>query len=343
MAYFECIVGNGGGSSGIPLIVTCDSQFAGLTITATKSGAATQTATCPSSSPYTIEFELPEDGTWTISGTYSGQTFSEVVTITPYTATLNAIPEGSTATPTDDVQIWLHCGNIWDKNYTTISQVLADSTTLLALISDNNAVDYMVRSTTWATNVCANNTAMTYIGANDYCADTLLADDTWLNAICNSTYFESVLNIKVPTMTSDTSPSGVCFGSTKYNAQTDYYFAFDGNDSSGFISNDDDGTGYCGYKFTSPVKVYMAAFSNFPYDVSSYIRIKNFKIQGSNTSESSGYTDLYSGTYPSTNPTYLQKCPVSASNDYTYYRVLSTSGDVGLKFGIKNVQFYGRS
>ncbi len=80
MAYFECIVGNGGSStSGIPLIVTCDSQFAGLTITATKSGAATQTATCPSSSPYTVEFELPEDGTWTVSGTFSGQTFQKLL------------------------------------------------------------------------------------------------------------------------------------------------------------------------------------------------------------------------------------------------------------------------
>jgi hypothetical protein len=60
------------------------------------------------------------------------------------------IPDGRTVLPTDDIQIWLHCANIWDKNYTTLAEVLADSTTLSALISSNNAVDYLVRSTTWA-------------------------------------------------------------------------------------------------------------------------------------------------------------------------------------------------
>jgi len=60
------------------------------------------------------------------------------------------IPDGRTVLPTDDIQIWLHCANIWNKSYTTLAEVLADTDTLLALITSNNAVDYMVRSTTWA-------------------------------------------------------------------------------------------------------------------------------------------------------------------------------------------------
>ena len=65
----------------------------------------------------------------------------------------HTIPDGRTVTPTDDIQIWLNCANIWDKTYTTLAEVLADTTTLLALINSPNAVDYMVRSTTWAVSV----------------------------------------------------------------------------------------------------------------------------------------------------------------------------------------------
>ena len=273
------------------------------------------------------------------------------------------IPNGRTVLPTDDIQILLHCANIWDKTYTTLSELLADTDTLLAVISSNNAIDYLVRSTTWALSasvptmtsnttpsgvcsadysesstypwkafdksntgsgdywshygnnnfpawiqykfaeptlidhvmiyplfdvhlraksfvvkgsadgsnwtemysgvfpddvsyasenhfvlsntsdtfsyyrveftdwqasyagwirisevnfycesVCTNATAMTYIGQNNYASNTLLADATWCNAICNSEYFESVLNVKVPKMTSDTTPEGECFG-----------------------------------------------------------------------------------------------------------------------------------
>lgn len=142
------------------------------------------------------------------------------------------IPNGSSVTPTDDIQIWLHCAGIYNKSYTLLSEILADSTTLLALISNNNAVDYMKRSTTWASAVTANSTAMSYIGANDYCAVALLDDSTWRTAICNSTYFESVLNVKVPTMTSDTTPSGEAFGSNPRNADYKPFRAFNGLDKS---------------------------------------------------------------------------------------------------------------
>ena len=165
MALFRCTYSQGGG--GYTLTVTTDSALSGATVTATD-GTTTLTTTFTSSSPYTAEFSIPNGGTWTIT---SG-TASQNVTI-PSSVEIHEPPTGSTATPTDVIQTWLHCANIWDKNYTTISAVLADTTTLLALISSNNAADYMARSTTWASSVVANSTAMTYIGANDYCADNL--------------------------------------------------------------------------------------------------------------------------------------------------------------------------
>lgn len=79
---FKCTLASGT-NSGIPLIVTCASDFAGLTITCTD-GTTTLTDTCPSSSPYEITFELPNDGSWTVSGEISGTTYSESILIQPY-------------------------------------------------------------------------------------------------------------------------------------------------------------------------------------------------------------------------------------------------------------------
>lgn len=262
MAYFDCQIVQGGG--GLILVVTCHSFFAGATITATD-GETTLQATCPSSSPYTVEFKIPNSGSWTISGTASGQTGSTTVVI-PDSATLTPpIPTGSTVTPVNDIQIWLHCANIWNKNYTTITQVLADASTLQALIASNNAADYMARSTSWASSVTANSTAMTYIGANNYCANKLLANSTWLNAICNSTYFESVLNVKVPTMTSNTTPSGVA-SATKASASGDgsAFQAFDKNTSTYWTTaNGGGGMGTIYYQFTQNVKVYMFTYKGY--------------------------------------------------------------------------------
>lgn len=81
MAWFECTVGKGGES--IPLIVTCASAFAGLTITCSD-GTTTLTEQCPSSSPYEITFYLPNDGTWEVSGTISGTSYSESIIVQPY-------------------------------------------------------------------------------------------------------------------------------------------------------------------------------------------------------------------------------------------------------------------
>ena len=241
-----------GGGNGADLIVTCGSAFAGKTITCTNGSDYTETQECPSSSPYVVTFESIPAGTYTISGVVSGQTFSTTKTITDFTALLESIPDGATVTPTDSIQTWLHCANIWNKNYTTISQVLSDNTTLLALISSNNAADYMARSTTWASSVCADQTAMGYIGNNDYCANKLLANSTWLNAICNSTYFESVLNVKVPTMTSNTTPSGVASCSDNNSVA---YKLFDNNDTTGLETGKTSGNIYGQYQFTQNCKV----------------------------------------------------------------------------------------
>lgn len=86
MAYFDCTIGSAGEFS-IPLVVTCTANFAGQTITCSD-GTTTLTGTCPSASPYEVTFELPNTGTWTVSGTINGQTYSDSVLVNEFDAEL---------------------------------------------------------------------------------------------------------------------------------------------------------------------------------------------------------------------------------------------------------------
>lgn len=327
--------------------LTYDNAFRGLTITCVN-GGTTISKTAPISGN-TMAFYPPSTGEWVISSTYSGVTYQTSATITslatPVSASLQQIPDGKTVTPTDDIQKWLNCAGIFDKtSYTTLADVLADSTTLLALMSDNNAADYLVRSTTWASTICANSTAMTDIGANNYCANKLLANSTWRTAICNSTYFESVLNVKVPTMTSNTTPSGVCFASSHTDGDLPAWKAFNGTNQT--ISADCWGTNngyttneFVGYQFTSAKKIYVAVITN--RNATPAYQPKDFKIQGSN--DNSTYTDLYSSTVTATGSNEKTKCVFSPSTDYSYFRLFivnAPSGNNYLRIG--QLQFYGR-
>ena len=190
--------GNGSGGDLKPYIVqfTCDSGYIGQTLTMTYKGTPHAGETVDNvsgtvASDGTLTLYPMHSGNWECScySSVTGTTMKKTIELSYWGTTnveFNDTPDGATVTPTDDVQTWLHCANIWNKSYTTISEVVADTTTLNTLISDNNASDYLARSTTWASDICNNESAMTYIGLNDYCANKLLADSTWLEAICNA-------------------------------------------------------------------------------------------------------------------------------------------------------------
>lgn len=325
MNYFRCTVGGSGGKW--KLTVTCDSGFAGATISCTD-GTTTLMATCPSSSPYTVIFKIPNSGTWIVS---SGSDSTTVVI--PDTATLHQIPTGSTATPVNVIQTWLHCANIWDKTYTTINQVLADPSTLLALISSNNAADYMARSTNWASSVCANQTAMGYIGNNNYCANKLLANSTWLTAICNSTYMESVLNVKVPTMTSNTTPSGEAIANETYDSGYEAFRAFDNSDSTRWAGRSTNVGVYCGYKFTTQMLFKKLFWKSAASIVGNYI------IKGSN--DGSTWTAIGSQFAVSGSSSGTVNYPNNTTK-YSRIALFSNGGNTNGSSFI-SLQFYGRA
>lgn len=140
------------------------------------------------------------------------------------------IPNGSTVTPTDNIQIWLKCAEL-TETYTTLNEVLADDDIMEKLFRSENASDYLVRSTTWTTDIVADQTAMILIGANDYCANKLVNDSTWGMAIAGSAYWDRVLVGLVPTMIDATYPSGEVTATSYDTSGTGYqpYKAFDGN------------------------------------------------------------------------------------------------------------------
>lgn len=295
-------------------------------------------------SPYT--FTVHNADTYTITATDGTHTQTATVVITTdgqsETVTLTFVPEGDTVTPTDDIQIWLHCADIWDKNYTTISEVIADSTTLAALVADSNAVDYMVRSTTWASTICADQTAMSYIGLDDYCAETLLTNETWNGAISDSAFFENVLNVKVPAMTSNTQPSGVC---SAINSSFGAPYGPFSNTTTGWQSSDGTGNGaWIQYEFPNAVNIQKCKVNSG--DSSQYeFRSLKFYIRGSNDGTSfENITDEL--TCPKQETYY--NIPNLNNNKYKYYRLVVTQynyvggrGRVVIQHG--GLQYYGRA
>jgi hypothetical protein len=247
----------------------------------------------------------------------------------------HTIPDGRTVTPTDDIQTLLHCANIWDKSYTTIGEVIADDDTLFLTLIDNNAIDYLVRSTTFASSIVTSESAMQYIGASDYASETLLSDSTWNTAIQNSPYFEDVDNAKVPVMTSNTTPSGEAFASNEYSSQYAAYKAFDGSlvDNSGEWATTDTSASWVAYDFETPVKVYKWGV------YSRYATTQKYKIQGSSdrntwTDESTQHSGL------SNNAWHYFEADVSNSAN-RYHRLYMENTNTHYT-NLKELQLYGR-
>ena len=205
---------------------------------------------------YTGKFSANGACTFTVKTatafTITSGNYSDTVTVKSLSAiySVSFVVNGSTATPLNDVTTWIRCADLQDTyGYTAMSSVLADSACLLALISSENAVKYMVRSTGFAGSICANATAMSYIGANDYCADSLLDNAAWCNAIGASSYWNSIWYSLIPAMTGPTTPSGTVSIENYYIDEEAIYPAFAGVKQYGL-------KGTVTYTFDKTVKVY---------------------------------------------------------------------------------------
>lgn len=400
------------------------------------------------------------------------------------------IPDGKTVLPTDDIQIWLKCAGL-NLPYTTLSEVLADTDTLLALITSDNAVDYMVRSTTWAapitvpkmtsnttpsgvascdknytsdpawhafdqdtstqwstyqqsnptsgkvryqfttpvaiTTVTAlipydsgyrardykvnassdgityqtlasgtftsksvtstetitfSNTdkylyweleidstysgavnvkilqfysdsvttsadAMTYIGQNNYAANTLIADATWKEAICNSAYIESVLNVKVPLG----GTAIMTAGSWAYNPQDkNINNVFDGNTSTSTYTTSGGFPWGMGYHFDRSVKIvaFRYFYATGIVNANPVVNRTGHKFRIRHSDDGTTWTDISS--FQGDSCVWWDKVtPISEDGSHEYYDIYLENNN--LLYGanhdftftrINELQFYGR-
>ena len=225
------------------LHITYDENFRGQTMSLSDGTHTASPSPVIPATGNTFDVYVPYTGNWSIEATdpVSGDPFPsspDPVPVSDLTATVNVglyvIPNGAQVTPTDVIDTWLLCADVKNTGYTTLAQVLADEDVLFKVLTSDNANDYLKRSKTWATgtgSITDSELAMQIIGADDYASETLLSDSDWCEAICNSEYFEDVLNAKNPIMTANDAPSGyVASASSVYGNRSDLqpWVAFDG-------------------------------------------------------------------------------------------------------------------
>jgi len=246
-------------------------------------------------------------------------------------------------------------GSSWDDLYTGI---MANSSSKQYFPFSNTTAYskyrlYVTDSYDTSSNICSikeleffsasivlSQTAMALIGANNYASDTLLADSDWCEAICESSYFGSVLNDTVPAMTSATTPSGSVTASN-YATGNDPYKAFDGSASTLWNTQDSTTavTRTITYAFAGTCKAFVTTFevrnsSDLPYSPSSVT------VMGSN--DNSNWTTLT--TFNISDVSNKSIIPTPAA--YKYYRcdcvakLYSASNKYMCRAA--RIQFYGR-
>lgn len=72
---------------------------------------------------------------------------------------------GSNVIPINNVTVWQKCAGL-STSYTTVRQILANSTTLKALLQNSNARDYMIRSPEIMTAILANDSAIAILDSS---------------------------------------------------------------------------------------------------------------------------------------------------------------------------------
>ncbi len=295
MAYIK--TGLTGGGSGVTLNVTCEEDFLGEILTLSD-GTTTLTSIVPSS--LSVVFDITESGTWTLTNSLTSESIPFYIE-TEYNATLTAIPDGKTVLPTDDIQIWLKCASINNKSYTTLAEVLNDEAVLCTLMATDNAVDYLVRSTTWA-----------------------------------------VGTVLTPTMTSNTTPEGMCIRRSVGDSSYEAWKAFDGDESTRYLSVENVAGEYVGYVFAAPIKAFSCE-ALLTTNSSNYCN-QTVKVQASNDNFTTAVdlTDSFTFSTRNTDPVVRKKFTFNSNiGEYSAYRILRT--DSYLRFVVHEIYFRSAS
>lgn len=298
-------------------------------------------------SPYT--FTVHHTETYTITVTYNQRIYTDTVTFTTEGQSFSKTLPSPSDADANDINMWLFFGGV-SGSYSSLADILADSTALSLLMASTNAVDYLVRCTNWISDICGNQSAMSYIGLNNYCANTLLADADWLDGIGNSDYIENVMNIKVPTMTGYTTPSGEVFTGGSKDTNREAWMAFDKvltlTDGHYWLPKSEMKHNYIGYVFTHDVKIrvvkvllnnnYYASRTSINITVQSGVNKDNFTDISANTQCATPSTSTWT--------TIICNEQNESKNSFRLYDKdnVAWHTDSGASTAFIEVQFYGR-
>ena len=182
---------------------------------------------------------------------------------------------------------WLASANISAENYSNLTDILYDEKAIRKLFTIHDSVDFLVNSynkyQTEIETIINDDICAKWINLRDYALDTLYADEN-IAALMDEVdlyfYGELTLAPKVPTMTSNTAPSGTAFASSEYNASRAAWYLFDKNETSSnmYCSATNDTIGcYFGYEFPNNTKVCkfrLVTYDNTDGGIPSKIKIK---------------------------------------------------------------------
>ena len=318
----------GGGSSIEPytVIVSLDEDFKGQPVTLTQ-GTEIMRKTCPTTTPYEVEFKPMNDGVWVASSTTKDGKVVSVDTepLLEWGIYYMTLKSGF------ELQEWLNRGRV-EKTFTSLDDVLADQQTVRQLMTVHASCEYLYESyltdNTILDTIMNSTYGAKWLGLRDYVCDKFMANETAKATMLNSDNWEYILKDKVPTMTSDTAPEGECKASSIYNT---YYAwnAFDGNDSTNLCTTAGSDSNWVYYKFTNPIAVYKTEF------IEEYGN-KHIKIQISN--DGTNWEDI---TETITTIAKTSKFINSKVIKYALFvRLLQTETT---SLSLFTLQFYGRS
>ena len=180
---------------------------------------------------------------------------------------------------------------------------------------------------------------MTAVAASATAMNAIIASLPALSAIFASSVAKSIFKASsaitaksVPTMTSNSTPSGVAAASSVYDANYAAWKAFDKGGFSGWMTPLSTVTGWVSYAFTVPVYIHTAELTSLIA-----AEVNSFQIQCS--SNNSTWTTVLSGTQPNSYNV-LYSYDIQLAEKYRYWR-LNCLSSYGSYAGIKEFELKG--
>lgn len=220
-----------------------------------------------------------------------------------------ARPDGATATPIDNYSTWLACAGIPDT-FGSLANVIGSTSARITLCNNLNALRYMVRSTT---------TIFPAVRANS----------GWITALDSSTY-----SIKVPTMTSNTAPSGVASGSAPADSRY-FYHAFDKDNTTYYHSTT--APKFLRFQFPTSVNMYRMTIKGMLVSGASHSP-KNFTLRYSDNG--ADFTTVAS--YVHGNNANVESFDILATElAHPYWEITNVDNYFNTNIYITELEYYG--